>query len=120
MPAITKQIVAFGKPMIIGCDGECAKAWGVSNRPRVQISENPDDYYFLADSEVGTAPDDPGTYEGGHGKPTHSDERLNKWCSRQCERCVSARVGSALSFPNFLVRRYNIAHHDPGYVSPKE
>lgn len=113
MPAITKQVRPFGNPIVIGCDAQCGKAWGIQNRPREQLSDDPDDYYFLADDEVGEAPADPGTYEGGHAKPTQPSERLNKWCYRECERCASASVGQPLAFPNFLARLYNIPAHDP-------
>jgi hypothetical protein len=113
MPTITKQVIAFGEPTIIGCDAQCSKAWGINNRPRHQLSEDHDDYAFLADGELGEAPEDPGTYEGGHAKPTHPDERLNKWCFRECERCASARAGQPLKYPNLLVRLYNIPAHDP-------
>ena len=116
-PIITKQVIAFGEPTLLGCDARCSKAWGINNRPRHQLSEDPDDYAFLADSELGEAPEDPGTYEGGHAKPTQPDERLNKWCFRECERCASARAGEPLKYPNLLARLYNIPTHDPANVA---
>ena len=93
---LTKQIKAFGEALEIRCDGKCSKAWGVNNRPQEHFDPaDPDDYAFLADQEIeGDAPRDPGTYEGGHGKPSGEDltdpARMNKWCFRECERCVEA------------------------------
>lgn len=82
---ITK-ISHFGKEEFVVCDKKCEKAWGVSSRPKVNLdSQNPDDIVYMADSDLGEAPRDPGTYEGGHGKPFNPDEH-NKWCVRQCER----------------------------------
>lgn len=113
MPTITKQVIAFGELTLIGCDAQCSKAWGINNRPKVQLSKDEDDYAFLADGELGEAPENPGTYEGGHAKPTQPDERLNKWCFRECERCASARVGQPLKYPNLLTRLYNVPTSDP-------
>jgi hypothetical protein len=72
----------------VACDAKCDKAWGINNRPRVQLSDDEDDYEFLADDELGAAPVDPGTYEGGHAKPDEVPEKHNKWCARECERSV--------------------------------
>lgn len=111
---ITKQITFCGQPAIVGCDAKCDKAWGINNRPKVEFDEdNPDDYAFLADSELGKAPEDPGTYEGGFGKPQLKSERLNKWCVRECERCEMSDPGAPLSveslkFSDFSKRVYNI------------
>lgn len=110
MPCISKVVTAFGRPTRIGCDAQCDKAWGINNRPKIQFSDDPDDYAFLADHEVGTAPEDPGTYEGGHAKPTTPEERLNKWCFRECERCASCYAGredEPMNYPNFFERIYN-------------
>lgn len=74
--------------MALVCDGVCSKAWGINNRPRIQLSDKADDYEFLSDGEVGDAPINPGTWEGGHSKPTHKNQRLNKWCARECERSL--------------------------------
>lgn len=83
---ITKEIVAYGRPMILSCDANCSKAWGRNSRPqRPNGAEVPD-------SELGIAPVDPGTYEGGHAKPKTEDERLNKWCFRECERSESIEL----------------------------
>jgi len=93
---LTKRITAFGLPVEIRCDGRCSKAWGINNRPREQFSAaDPDDFALLADQEIPEdAPANPGTYEGGHAKPQGIDctdpARMNKWCFRECERCVEA------------------------------
>lgn len=91
MSGIVRCALYFGKPVAVACDARCDKAWGIQNRPHRQLSEHVDDYVWLSDEELGEAPADPGTYEGGHGKPEFSDQRMNKWCVRECER--SAMVG---------------------------
>lgn len=80
---IAKAILLYGAPVILVCDGKCNKAWGVVFRPKTYLSEDPDDVLYAADGDLGDAPEDPGTYEGGQGKHPRS---LNKWCARQCER----------------------------------
>jgi hypothetical protein len=100
----------------VACDRLCSKAWGISNRPKVQLSGNEDDYAFLADGELGDAPADPGTYEGGHAKPASPDEFPNKWCVRECERCSMSRpceYSLPLAVRSFAERRYNIPASDP-------
>lgn len=91
---LSRPIIYFGKSVTLRCDGICEKSWGVDSRPKIEFDENNwDDFVFLSDSELGTAPANPGTYEGGCAKPTAysnkgdwRNHRLNKWCSRQCER----------------------------------
>jgi hypothetical protein len=86
------------------CDGKCEKAWGRNSRPEIQLDENdPDDTVYLADDELGTAPEDPGTYECDCPKPREASELLNKWCCRECER--SSIIQHQLK--DFSVRRYN-------------
>jgi hypothetical protein len=100
--------------IVIACDARCDKAWGISQRPRVELSSvEPDDYAFWADGELGVAPVDPGTYEGGHGKPRRPQDRLNKWCFRECERCAEAPTLDDISLPDFTVRHYNMPHLHP-------
>jgi hypothetical protein len=92
----------FGHELILICDGKCNKAWGHNSRPKRQLSENEDDYVYLADSELGEAPDDPGTYEGGHGKPTMSTHGyLNRWCCRECERSKMVKYVEEFELKNF-------------------
>lgn len=108
MPLITKEITAFGEKMVLGCDGKCSKAWGISGRPRVQMSEDEDDYAFKADDELGAAPAHPGSWEGNDTKPQLEGERLNKWCYRECERSRCAPLGNTPLIPSFLGREYNL------------
>jgi len=95
---LLKLITYFGQPMAVSCDANCGKAWGGSSRPKHYFSEDEDDYCYLTDGELGEAPADPGSYEGGVGKPepNHPEERLNKWCVRECERCQHHVPGEAL------------------------
>jgi hypothetical protein len=104
---LTKEIIFFGQPAVVACDERCNKAWGVNQRPKVELSKDPDDYASLADDELPEAPADPGTYEGGHGKPTRPGERMNKWCVRECERCVFLKPGEPILLPDYSRRRYN-------------
>ncbi len=95
---IKKDIIYFGSPCVLICDEKCNKAWGINQRERHLLSDDEDDYEWLTDDELGEAPRDPGTYEGGHAKPTvdighgvfdspNADaSKLNKWCCRECER----------------------------------
>jgi hypothetical protein len=86
---LAKRILMFGKPAYVACDGKCDKAWGIQSRPKIQFDPNePDDYAFQADRELGKAPRFPGTSEGGHVKPLPGEEKLNKWCVRECERSI--------------------------------
>lgn len=109
---IARAVLYFGEPCLVACDAKCDKAWGINNRPRVEFDANdPDDYAFLPDHELGEAPADPGTYEGGVAKPCHPDARLNKWCARECERSVKARRSELFTpadLPDYSKRVYNI------------
>ena len=42
-----KLITYCGKKAILVCDGKCEKAWGVSSRPKIQLSEIDEDDYCL-------------------------------------------------------------------------
>jgi len=91
---IKKDIIYFGGECVLFCDGKCDKAWGINGREKVNLSNCPEDsedydednVEWLADDELGEAPKDPGTYEGGHAKPVCDEDKLNKWCCRECER----------------------------------
>jgi len=116
---IQKRIVFFGKDCVLACDGKCRKAWGINGRPELFFieegaspralrgGEEPpdwDDHVDVADGMLGDAPADPGTSEGGHGKPC-ADEmtdpaRMNKWCARECERSVVVGVGEPIALPD--------------------
>lgn len=109
---IAKLIRWFGQPALLGCDARCEKAWGINTRPKRMLGEDEDDYVFLADDELGEAPTNPGTYEGPDGKPGPDDERLNKWCARECERSeLTTKLGELVSLglytpePNMGFRR---------------
>lgn len=97
----------FGKPAVVACDGRCSKAWGRNGRARVVLSDDGDDFAFLSDRELGVAPADPGTYEGGDGKPETSAAFPNRWCVRECERSVLAAEGARVVLPDFRRRVYN-------------
>lgn len=109
---ITK-IIWFGKTCLAVCDRKCEKAWGINGRAHdpstlVVLDDNDvDDIAYLADHEVGEAPRDPGTYEGGHGKPLHPAEH-NKWCVRECERCDILEKGEEIAVRDFSQWFYNM------------
>lgn len=96
----------FGKRRIVACDGRCEKAWGINSRPRVRF-DDADDYAFLSDGELGEAPCDPLTYEGGHAKPQITHDQLNKWCVRECERSRLFEIGETVYAEDFSRRVYN-------------
>ena len=108
-----KLITFCGQPAAVACDGKCNKAWGINRRPREQLDPNdPDDEVLLADDELGEAPADPGTYEGDCGKPVSDDEKMNKWCVRECERSEMTDIqGRATRPPDLSRRYYNMAPH---------
>jgi hypothetical protein len=127
---LIKDILWFGRICKLVCDGRCDKAWGIASRPSVYFDEtgeivaeteasNPDDYAFLADSELGIAPDNPGTYEGGHGKPSATpladSQPMNKWCARECERSNIIEAGEPVVRPDFSHRRYNLSTRNSGW-----
>lgn len=115
---IFRLIQYFGRTVAVGCDARCDKAWGGNQRPRVQVSEDEDDYAFLADHELGDAPVNPETYEGGYGKPRPGDPyKLNRWCVRECERSTivddSDDPSAVIRLKDFSKRRYNCPSSDP-------
>ena len=106
---VKKEIFCYGNNVIVACDEKCNKAWGINNRPKkVLDKDNPDDYAFLSDTELGEAPQDPGTYEGGHGKPSTPEEKPNKWCIRECERMELFKPTETITLRDFSKRRFNI------------
>lgn len=105
---IIKLVRYFDQPMAVACDVKCDKAWGVSQRPRVYFDPaDEDDSAYVSDGELGTAPIDPGTYEGGYGKPQMPAQRMNKWCVRECERCIRVDMGELATYVGFDRLRYN-------------
>jgi hypothetical protein len=116
----TKKVMMFGQLATLVCDANCGKAWGFSKRPKVSFDPAcDDDIAYLADDELGFAPGDPGTYEGGCAKPT-SPTLMNRWCSRQCERCDVVRPGQEPEPRSFAVRLFNQPwKHEPSNVGNK-
>lgn len=110
---ITKEITYFGKKVILACDKKCDKAWGISKRATELLDiEDEDDVVFLSDDELGVAPTNPGTYEGGCAKPTEESELLNKWCCRECERSSIFKISEdnlESKLKDFSKRVYNIS-----------
>ena len=106
-----KIVLYFGQDMKVACDGKCNKAWGINERPKNQLSDDEDDFEYFSDDELETAPEDPGTYEGGHAKPLSNTEFPNKWCVRECERCSHSSPGKSklpLELRDFSKRKPNI------------
>lgn len=111
------MITYFGQPAKVACDGKCEKAWGISSRPKIELSDDPDNYAFLSDCELGIAPKDLGTYEGRDRKPNSAADFPNKWCVRECERRAMSAPGEydlPLVLPDFNERRYNIPQKQKG------
>ena len=71
-------ILFFGQKARVGCDRKCIRAWGRN---------------YQGQRLKGNAPENPGTYEGGIGKPASPNEFPQKWCIRECERCVMSSPG---------------------------
>lgn len=83
----------------------------MQRRPKKQLSDDPDNYEWLSDHELGEAPINPGTYEGGFAKPVSKTDIPNKWCVRECERCIMSEPGQynkPLELPDFSKRIQNI------------
>ncbi len=78
-----RDIINFGETIRVTCDGKCTKAWGLGHRPRTETGEQ------VPDDELGTAPENPGTHEEHDYKPLPDEEKLNRWCVRECERSVT-------------------------------
>ena len=118
---LEKMITYVGQPAKVACDGKCDKAWGISRRPRVYLGDgnekgelDPDDFAYLSDHELGEAPADPGTYEGGHAKPRDANDakHMNKWCVRECERSEMSDPGKhEHPLPDLGHRYYNKGPH---------
>ena len=111
---IAKPILYFHEKFILICDAKCSKAFGINSRPSNQLSEEEDDYEWLADDELPEAPEDPQTYEGGQAKPTHREERLNKWCARECERSKMVKCNEDFSLFDFSIRVPNYGSRRKG------
>lgn len=100
-------ITFFGQLANLSCDKQCNKAWGINCRPHEQLDpDDVDDIVWLADSELGDAPIDPGTYEAGCAKP--KDAKFNQWCARECERSRITDPYETITLPDFSKRIYNM------------
>ncbi len=113
---IVKSILFFGQQATHACDGRCDKAWGTNGRPHEQLSDDIDDYAYLADGELDTAPAVTGITEGGQNKPLNAKgpDDINKWCVRECERAWISPPGNpdaTPDLPDFSTRHYNIRPH---------
>lgn len=110
-----KQILWFDRHVTLACDGLCNKAWGICNRPKVDFDpDEPDDFAFLADHELGEAPTCTGVWEGGHGKPD-GPHQMNKWCARECERSGIFEASETIKISDYSKRLYNMPsrHKEP-------
>ena len=106
---INKTITFLGQTAIVACDEKCEKAWGINKRKKKYLSTtNKDKWEFYSDDELKIAPIDPKSYEGGYGKPINKDDRLNRWCVRQCERHFFGKPGDKIILPDFSKRELNI------------
>ncbi len=82
--AIASTRTLVGQPAVGICDGICSRAWGLNSSTQEW-------------ERIGVAaPADPGTYEGGHAKPTTAEDQHNKWCWRECERFHLSSPGEGL------------------------
>lgn len=112
-----EQIIQFcGAPMKIACDEKCHKAWGMNERPKIQLSDNEDDYCYLADGELGTAPESSPHLCCDEDKPRGKSEIPNKWCANECERCAMSEYGRSaepLALTDFSKRTYNMPYAHP-------
>lgn len=103
-----KEIRFFGQQVIVACDENCNKAWGMNKRPKEQLSDDPNDYAFLSDDELPMAPENPGTYENDQPKPINKIGIPNRWCVRECERGCLFKLGQDIRLPDFSRRLRNI------------
>lgn len=114
---LQKDIIFFGDQCTVACDGRCDKAWGIQGRPRHRFQPedvDPDDYVYIGDDALGTAPPPYQTEiisEGLNIKPSavaHSDGTLlNRWCTRQCERSAIVDRGDPVVVPDMRTPAWN-------------
>ena len=106
-----KTITFLRQKAKVKCDENCNKAWGRNSRPKKYLSKDEDDWCYLSDKELGDAPKNPQTYEDDYGKPIGKGNIPNKWCVRECERCVMSKPNEwnkFLALRDFTKRFYNI------------
>ena len=95
---------------LAACDGRCNFVWGDEQRPQHQRSEHPDDWEWLADSELSTVPK---AEEWVTGSPPAQDgpltDKLNTtFCLKYCERCIRAPDEASIALRDFSHRLRNI------------
>jgi hypothetical protein len=123
---ISKSINFCGQRVTLACDGNCSKAWGIQARPRHHFQpedEEPDDYVYLPDSALGTAPGPGETVilaEGNDTKPhavrMTDGAGTNRWCARQCERKVMVEDGEEIRVRDMEHPRPNMPGLHPGWA----
>ncbi len=102
------EINFFNQKCRLVCDEKCQKAWGINNRPTIELSDNPDDFCYLTDEELGDAPTQSPVWEGGYNKPVSDKEKHNKWCVRECERSELFSLDKVPFIRDFSKRIKNI------------
>ena len=93
------ELTAYGRSVNLVCDQKCEKAWGILQREKVKLSSDDEYFEYMADGELGIAPENLQTYEGDDAKPL--DRQHNRWCLRECERScsdVSPKIPTPLDF----------------------
>lgn len=107
---LSAKVQYLYEDIYIACDGKCQKAWGINSRPYMYLNgpDDEDDIMWYADEDLGLAPIDPGTYEGGDCKPLSSSEFPNKWCVRECERSCRNKDNNFTNLPDWENRLFNI------------
>jgi hypothetical protein len=89
MPELLAKVIRYvGREVVVACDAKCYKAWGKQKRPVMSRFGDGSPRSFVLDGDLGMAPKDPRTAEGPDSKPRHAEDRLNRWCVRECERCA--------------------------------
>lgn len=115
-----KAIKYFGKPYILICDGLCGKAFGSNSRLKNQLSDDENNWEYLSDNELFEAPVDPGTYEHNDAKPIKDEDKLNRWCARECERSKMVEGLEYFELPDFSKRVRNIKLPDKCIIYSKK
>ncbi len=114
---LKKAIVYFRKEVILACDGQCNKAWGINGRPKIKLSKDADDYGWKGDDELEQA-GWPGSWEGGDGRPSDKPLKprdahlMNKWCARECERSGMFAPSEPIVLRNMKKPAPNISRAD--------
>jgi hypothetical protein len=97
------------------CDRKCNKAWGMNQRAKRPIEADEhciqrvvvgryhaeDFWVMLPDTELGEAPEKPGTHEYTDTKPLPPVDSHNRWCVRECERCETYDPNEPMYIHNF-------------------